>query len=141
MPSSSSAAASMDGSVAMSSYRSLNARISLAAKGATVSAAVPVARTQRAPLPSPSDTSSKAGLSAEQMCTSRATWSAVSGASPVIMKTWWAESSRAPTTIGESARVLHANATKPANVSLDSASSRGSAEACASEPTAPSSSL
>mmetsp|Transcript_32866 Transcript_32866/g.105395 ORF Transcript_32866/g.105395 Transcript_32866/m.105395 type:complete len:234 (-) Transcript_32866:2196-2897(-) len=135
MASSCSAASSIEPSVAISSYLSARPRISSARKGTTVASDAPVAATQRGPPPALSVRSSSAGLSGEQMRTSRATCSAVSGASPVSIDTWCAESSSAPTTIGESPRVLHAKAMKPAKTRSASASSRGSALALPSDST------
>ena len=72
------------------------------------------------------------GGAAAVVLASCATWSAVSGASPVIMKTECAESTRAPITIAESERVLQANATNPSKARFDSTRSRGIDEAAAS---------
>ena len=67
------------------------------------------------------------GRAGAQMRVSCATWSAVSGASPVSIATLCADSVSAWMTVGESARVLHAKAMKPAKRSPSSTSARGRA--------------
>mmetsp|Transcript_41840 Transcript_41840/g.98010 ORF Transcript_41840/g.98010 Transcript_41840/m.98010 type:complete len:819 (-) Transcript_41840:1372-3828(-) len=124
-------AASSASSVTISACCSARLAISVATNGCTISEEPPRAATHRTS--SPVRMSRSGCFWASAMCVAFATCSAVSGASPVIMYTACAESTNALRTVGESERVLHAKATKPAKVRRISAHSRGLAVASASE--------
>mmetsp|Transcript_3788 Transcript_3788/g.14045 ORF Transcript_3788/g.14045 Transcript_3788/m.14045 type:complete len:200 (+) Transcript_3788:247-846(+) len=72
-----------------------------------------------------------------QMPTSRATCSAVSGASPVSMPTLWSLSRSELMTMRVSARTWHSKATKPANIRRLSTRARGHPAGAPPPPPAP----